>query len=65
MHYSKSFYIIVFIFFNFFCFAQNNTLDSLKLELKNAKHDTIKFKTLSNLVEANDKNLNWKYTSMI
>jgi tetratricopeptide (TPR) repeat protein len=30
----------------FFCYAQNQTLDSLKLALKNAKHDTVKYNTL-------------------
>ena len=35
---------MLFVLINMQGFAQNNTLDSLKLALKNAKHDTIKIK---------------------
>ena len=46
------FYIILnsaFLIFNSFCFSQN--VDSLKLALKNAKHDTVRCNILATLAE--------------
>ena len=43
------FLLIALFLLPFFCFAQN--IDSLKYELKKAKHDTIRCKILNELTE--------------
>ena len=47
----KNLTLLLFIFAVFFTKAQNNTIDSLKLALKNAKHDTMRCKILYELVD--------------
>jgi serine phosphatase RsbU (regulator of sigma subunit)/TPR repeat protein len=49
----KKYLIILFLYPCLFS-AQNNTIDSLKLALKNAKHDTIRCRLISELVELSE-----------
>lgn len=60
----------VFIFFlllcNIFSNAQDKTIDSLKLALKNAKHDTTRCKILNALIESENDDAIWpKYNDQI
>ncbi len=64
---NKQFFLsVLLLLFSTSVFTQNNTIDSLKLALKNAKHDTTRCNILNAMVEVESDDAIWpKYNEQI